>query len=221
MPNQQGHAGVPTRQVYRGQNDNFLSDEEIYEMRERKMTAIIIFRLPEEVGDRADMQFYIDREHVNNILGEIGLSHLQNRVRYTARLGNGTTVRPLKVVFTNNDDREEVVRNAWKLKSSINYRSRASITRDMMREDRVRQKARYEYKRRQNNIDWDTVLFTGILPGEVRRGDDGQDDFHDAQSNPPHRDDNSEQQHSEHEDDDQSDISSLADPREVVEPAAT
>ena len=84
---------------------------------------------------------------------EMELDYLENNIETVVRLGrdnSGNTMRPLKVSFKSNIDRETAVRNAYKLKNSEEFRN-IGVSRDYIMQDRIEARENYIRNKQQNN----------------------------------------------------------------------
>ena len=145
-----------------------------------------MFRIEEESEDR-EQQRDIDRFHIQKILSDLNLEHLQHDYVHCTRLGRKevTKIRPIRFQFRNNWVRERIVNKAWMLKFSLVYCGAkfpqgVSLARDLTKDDREKEKARYLNKRQQNSATGISV--SRAIPGATEVGDRAQTN---EQSNRP------------------------------------
>ena len=87
------------------------------------------------------------------VMKEMELDYLENKIENVVRLGrdnSGNNMRPLKVSFKSNIDRETAVRNAYKLKNSDEFRN-IGVSRDYIMQDRIEARENYIRNKQQNN----------------------------------------------------------------------
>ena len=133
-------------------------------LHDEKQNNMIVFKLPEDDETTADEQNTNDISHVNRILTDMNMEHIQNKVMRVQRLGQwnreGPNARPLKVIFECRTFREMAVRHAYRLKYSEEYKNRAFLSRDYTKEERIQARIRYESRRHRQS------------PVEPRQGND-------------------------------------------------
>ena len=101
---------------------------------------------------------HIDRFHTQRILTDLNLEHLQEDYVWSDRLGkkDGSKIRPIRIEFGNNWVREKVISRSWMLKYSVRYSGSeypdgVFLTRDLTKEDRATEKAKYLLRKQQKN----------------------------------------------------------------------
>ena len=123
-----------------------------------KANCILVFKIREQTHANQDQQRDIDRFHIQRILSDLDLEHLQEDHVWNDRLGrkDGSKIRPIRIQFGNNCVRERIIRRAWMLKFSIRYSGTeypdgVFLSRDLTKEDRETEKENYLQRKQQNN----------------------------------------------------------------------
>ena len=136
---------------------------------------MIIFRLAEcENVDGADQE-QMDQAEVNDILNSFSYHENINLADKVVRNGikrlgrkDGPGIRPIRVVFETEEDRDYAIRYAWMLKYDEKYRNRISLKKDLIKEDRQREKLEYERKKRETYLKSSTAPRNGNHPHPPR-----------------------------------------------------
>ena len=122
------------------------------QLRQERKNNIILFKLPEMTGSTSE-QWTADLYTTQCVMKEMELEYLENKIENVVRLGrdnSGNIMRPLKVSFKSNIDRETAVRNAYKLKNSEEFRN-IGVSRDYIMQDRIEARENYLRNKQQNN----------------------------------------------------------------------
>ena len=95
-------------------------------------------------------QEQMDQAEVNDILNSFSYHENINLADKVVRNGikrlgrkDGPGIRPIRVVFETEEDRDYAIRYAWMLKYDEKYRNRISLKKDLIKEDRQREKMAY------------------------------------------------------------------------------
>ena len=130
--------------------------------REWRRKNVIIFNLP-ETREKGASEKVEDGKKVNDVMNEIGVDVGEYE---TARLGapddKREKPRPIKVTIKIAEKRDEVLRKARNLKDSERYRKmKVGITADKTLEERRKDKALVDEKRRRTEQGEDVIIFRG------------------------------------------------------------
>ena len=127
------------------------SSAHLNQLRQERKNNIILFKLPEMRGSASE-QWTADLYMTECVLKEMDPDYLENRIENVVRLGrdnSGNNMRPLKVSFRTNIDRETAVRNAYKLRNSEEF-SNIGVSRDYIMQDRIEARENYIRNKQQN-----------------------------------------------------------------------
>ena len=144
----QHHPGGRNNNPTRG---NQTDSEHLNRLRQERKNFMIVFKMPEISGTPSE-QWNADFYMTQIMLKEMDLDYLENRIDNVERLGkdsSGNSMRPLRVAFKTNMDRETAVRNGFKLKDSSEFEN-VGVSRDLIMHDRIEARENYIRKRQQN-----------------------------------------------------------------------